>query len=157
MSKLSVIKDTAEKAFEAEYNRTEYQITKAEKFIAGITAVMGFQIFEAKDLLKDHCYFKIMVGASLILLTLALIFTLLALRVRDYLSYSRGTELKDLLNDPEADEEKASREIADMLLGVREHNARLNDKNADMLRISGWLLLLGFLVVIATQILKGIL
>ncbi len=151
MSKLTVIKEAAEKAFDAERDRTDYHISKAEKFIAAITLVMAFQVHEAKDLVKETP-FTVPVCISLGLLALSLFFTLLAMRIRRFIGYSAGTELKELLEDQEADDQKAGQELADVLIEARDHNAGLNDRNATLLRIAGWLLLAGFLLVIGIQI-----
>lgn len=156
MSKLSVIKDAAEKAFEAESGRREGQVAKAEKFVAGTAAIMSLQVFESKQLLKED-KFKLLVLISLIFLALAFLFAFLSMRVKGFVGFSRGSELPDLLKDEDANEETAEQEITNMLLQAREQNARLNDKNADLLRTSGWFILAGFVVVVATQLLKGLL
>ena len=155
MSKLSTIKDLAEKALDAEFERMEFQISKAEKYIAGMTLIVGFQLFETKDLVKNYWGFRILVGSSIILLALSLIFALLAIRVRDYGRLPRNGQLKELLEDKDADELDADQEITDMLLEVREGNAKLNDKNAVWLQLSGWFLLVGFLSVVLTQIMAA--
>jgi len=140
---MSVIKDAAEKAFEAESSRTEYLLGKAEKIVAAVGAVTGFQLFGYKNQLLNWL--------ALMCLGLALLFALLAMRVKEFGSYPRENELLDKLSSDEITEEIEEQAISKVLLRAREQNACLNDQNATLLARSGFFLLLGFLLSVAAQ------
>lgn len=150
-SKISVVKDAAEKGFEAESKRTENLFAKAEKLVAGVAAVTGFQVIDAKNLVKTQSS-EILNGSALVFLFFALFLAFLAMKVRDYVSYPRGNVLWDKLICKEVSAEAAEAAIALMLLKAKERNASLNDRNALLVAASCVALVLGFLFAVAAQL-----
>jgi hypothetical protein len=156
MSKLSIVKDAAEKAMLAELNRAEALLREAGKLAAGIVVVMGFQLLDAKALLessspwaKISCYF------SLVVLSLSLLLAFCSQQVKGYANYPRGNTLWDNLKPENVLEETAEEALVQMLLKTREQNARLNDAKARFLYWCRWLLFLGILLVIGSQLLDA--
>ena len=156
MSKLSIVKDAAQKAMLAELDRTEALLREAGKLAAGIVIVMGFQLLDAKALLessspwaKISCYF------SLVVLSLSLLLAFCSQQVKGYANYPRGNTLWDNLKPENVTEETAEEALVPMLLKTREQNARLNDAKARFLYWCRWLLFAGILLVVGSQLLDA--
>ncbi|HTV48747.1 MAG TPA: hypothetical protein VMG59_09930 [Phycisphaerae bacterium] len=157
MSKISIIKDAAEKAMEAEFSRTEYLLGKAEKFVASVAVVMGFQLFDVKSLLKSSSLqVEVLFLLAFIVLIFSLFFSLCSMRVKNYVNYPRGNKLWHELEEEAISETNAEEIVAKMLLKAREHNAQLNDEKARLLFWNGWLLLIGYCLVLSSQLLAAL-
>jgi hypothetical protein len=156
MSKLSIIKDAAEKATAAELNRTESLLREAGKLAAGIVVGIGFQLLDAKALMessspwaKKNCYL------SLIFLSVSLLLAFYSQQFKSYTNYPRGNALWDTLKPENVSAETAEEALVQMLLKTREQNARLNDSRARILYWGRWLLFIGIVLLVASQLLDA--
>jgi len=156
MSKISIVKEAAEKAIQAESDRTVQLLRKAERLAAGIIIVTGFQLLDIKTLLESSSPgVKISGYLSLAALSLSLFFAFCGMRVKGYADYPRGNKLWDNLKPENVSEDAAQEALVQMLLQTREQNARLNDAKITSLSWCGWLLFMGFLLVAGSQLLDA--
>jgi hypothetical protein len=156
MSKISIVKEAAEKAIVAESVRTAHFLRKAERFAAGIIIVAGFQLLDAKTLLESSSpWVKILCCASLGVLGVSLFFAFCGMRDKGYADYPRGSKLWDNLKPENVSEDAAQEALVHLLLKTREQNAQLNDAKVNSLFWSGWLLFVGFLLVAGSQLLDA--
>jgi hypothetical protein len=156
MSKISIVKEMAEKAFAAESGRTVPLLRKAETFAAGIIVVVGFQLLDVKTLLESPSQLvKVPCYLSLAILSVSLLFAFCGMHLRGYADYPRGKKLWDNLKPENISEDAAQEAIVHLLLETREQNARLNDAKVKSLFWSGWLLFAGFLLVAISQLLDA--
>src|SRR5271170_278265 len=153
MSKVSIVKEAAEKAIAAESDRTVHLLRTAEKFAAGIIIVTGFQLLAANTLLESSSpWVKILYYLSLAVLSLSLFFAIYGMRVKGYADYPRGNKLWDNLKPENVSEDAAQEALVQMLLKTREQNTLLNDAKINSLFWCGWLLFAGFLLVVVSQL-----
>ena len=156
MSKLSLVKDVAEKATSAELNRTESLLREAGKLAAGIVVVMGFQLLDAKALMESSSpWAKKSCFLSLVVLSVSLLFAFHGQQVKGYANYPRGNVLWDTLKPENVSEETAEEALVQMLLKAREQNARLNDAKTRVLYWCRWLLFGGILLLLGSQLLDA--
>ncbi len=156
MSKISIVKEAAEKAIRAESDRTAHLLRKAERFAAGIIIVTGFQLLDVRTLLESPSpWVKFSGYLSLAALSLSLFFAFRAMRVKGYADYPRGNKLWDNLKSENVSEDVAQEALVQLLLQTREQNARLNDAKINSLFWCGWLLFVGFLLVAGSQLLDA--
>lgn len=156
MSKLSIAKDATEKAMSAEISRTEYLLREGGKLAAGIVVVMGFQLLDAKALLESSSFWaKISCYLSLAVLSLSLLLAFYSQQAKDYANYPRGNTLWDNLKPENVSEENAEEALVQMLLKTREQNARLNDAKTRVLYWCRWLLFIGVLLLVGSQLLDA--
>jgi uncharacterized membrane protein YgdD (TMEM256/DUF423 family) len=157
MSKIAIVKEAAEKALAAETDRTAQLHARAEKFVAGIIIVIGFQLFNIMALLESSSpWVKISGGLSLGALSLALFFGFGSLRLKGYAGYPRGDKLWENLKAEEVSEEAAALAVIQLLLKNREQNAKLNDAKTGWLAWCGWLFFAGVLLVVASLVLYAL-
>ena len=158
MSKISIVKDAAEKALVAEAERTAQLLRKAYIFAAGTFIVTGFQLLGANSLLDASLrWVNVLYYLSLAVLGVSLFFACCGMRVKGYANYPRGNKLWDNLKPESVSEEAAQEAIVQMLLQTREQNARLNDAKVNSLLWCRWLFFVGFLLVAGSQLLNAIL
>jgi hypothetical protein len=157
MNKITVVKEAAEKAMAGECDRTKQLIGRAEKFIAGIIIVTGFQLLDLPTLLetssqcvKGSCYL------SLAVLSLALFFGFCSLRLKRHAGYPRGDKLWENLKSTDVSDDAAEQAVIQLLLKTREQNAKLNDVRAGLLFWCGWLFFAGFLLVVSSHLLGAL-
>jgi len=158
MSKISIVKEVAEKAITAEADRTVHLLRKADTFAAGTIIVTGFQLLNANNLLGSSSQWaNLLYYLSLAVLSVSLFFAFHGMRIKGYAAYPRGNKLWDNLKPENVSEEAAQEALVQMLLQSREQNARLNDAKVNSLFWCGWLLFAGFLLVAGSQLLNAIL
>ncbi len=158
MSKISMVKEAAEKAIAAESDRTVHLLRKADALAAGTIVVTGFQLMDANNLLGSSSHWTdILFYLSLVALSIALFFAFRGVGVKGYAGYPRGNKLWDTLKPENITEDAAQEALVQMLLKTREQNARLNDAKGNSLYWCGWLLFAGFLLVVGSQLLNAIL
>jgi hypothetical protein len=154
MSKLSLIKDAAEKATAAETERTKLLLSRAEKFAAGIIVVTGFQLLSAGNVLGSGSrWAEGLYYLALTTLGLSLFFGFYSMRFKGYADYPRGDKLWETLKPENVSQDAAEEAIILLLLKNREQNAKLNDDQARSLSRCRWLLFAGFLMVAVSQLL----
>ena len=158
MSKISIVKEAAEKAIAAESDRTTQLLRKADMLAAGTIVVTGFQLMDANNVLGSSSHWTdILYYLSLAVLSAALFFAFRGMQAKGYAGYPRGKKLWDTLKPENVSEDAAQEALVQMLLETREQNARLNDAKIKSLFWCGWLLFAGFLLVAASQLLNPIL
>jgi len=158
MSKISIVKEAAEKAITAESDRTTQLLRKADMLAAGTIVVTGFQLMDANNVLGSSSHWTdILYYLSLAVLSAALFFAFRGMQAKGYAGYPRGKKLWDTLKPENISEDAAQEALVQMLLETREQNARLNDAKIKSLFWGGWLLFAGFLLVAASQLLNPIL
>jgi hypothetical protein len=157
MSKIEIAKEAAEKALAAESDRTVNLLRKSEKFAAGIVIVMGFQLLDVKSLLESTSQLvKVSCYLSLAALSISLLFAFRGMRIKGYAGYPRGYKLWENLKPENVSEDAAQAALVQMLLEVREQNARLNDAKVNSLVWCGRLLLGGFFLVVGSQLMDSL-
>jgi hypothetical protein len=156
MSKLSMVRDMAEKVLLAELSRTQSLLQEAGKLAAGIVIVLGFQLLDARTLMdssspwaKKACYL------SFIVLSAALWLAFCGMQAKGYTSYPQGNTLWDKLKPENVSETDAEEALVQMLLKTRDQNARLNDAKVRVLYWCRWLLFAGILVLVGSQLLDA--
>jgi hypothetical protein len=150
-------KDVAEKASAAELGRAESLVRQAEKFAAGIIVVMGFQLCVVKTLAESPSpWVKSLCGLSLAVLSVALFLAFYGLQTKGYAHCPRGCKLWENLKPETVSLEAAEEALVQMLLQIREQNARLNDAKNRLLGRCGWLLFAGALLVAGCQFLDAV-
>jgi hypothetical protein len=158
MSKISIVRETAEKAISAESNRSVHLLRKADTLAAGTIIVTGFQLLDANNLLGSSSQWtNILYYLSLVVLSVSLFFAFRGMRIKGYAGYPRGKKLWDALKPENVSEDAAQEALVQMLLETREQNARLNDAKVSSLFWCGWLLFVGFLLVAGSQLLNAVL
>jgi hypothetical protein len=156
MNKVTIVKDAAEKAMTAESERTRRLFARAEKSIAGIIVVVGFQLLDFTTLLESSSpWVKISSCLALAVLSLALFFSFSGLRLKGYADYPRGDKLWENLKSEEVSDEAAELAVIQLVLKTRELNAKLNDAKARSLAWCGWLFFAGFLLAIGSHVLDA--
>lgn len=157
MSKISLVKEVAEKAIAAESDRTEHLLRRAERLAAGIIILAGFQLLDVRSLLASSSqWVGISCFSSLGVLAVALFFAFRGMRLKGQAGYPRGNKLWVNLKAEDISEDTAQEALVQMLLETREQNARLNDAKVNSLFWCGWLSFVGFLLVAASQSLDAI-
>ena len=156
MNKVELVLQESEKAFLLEKTRAAKLGEAAEKLIGAVAVVVGFQLIEFDHLAlsgdwQEALHNWIAVGAF-IALGGSLVLTLLSMRVQEYYSYPRGTELIDELKAESITDEVAMIKIARMYLTLHDKNARVNDERAKLVYFSGILLVTGFGLAVASYL-----
>ena len=151
-----MVKDMAEKVMSAENDRTQNLLREARRLSAGTIVVIGFQLLDAKALLESSSsWTKLTCYLSLAVLSAALWLAFCAQQVKSYAGYPNGNALWENLKPETVSEEKAEEALVHMLLKTREQNARLNDIKARTLSWCRWVLFVGVLVLIGSQLLDA--
>jgi hypothetical protein len=157
MSKISIVKDAAEKAIAAESERTVQLLRKADTLAAGTIIITGFQLMDANNVMRlPSQWTNILYYLSLVVLSTALLFAFRGMRIKGYAGYPRGKKLWDTLKPENVSEDAAQEALVQMLLETREQNARLNDAKVNSLFWCGCLLFAGFLLVAGDQLLNAV-
>jgi hypothetical protein len=157
MSKTAIAKEAAEKAMLAENDRTKCLFSTAEKFIAGIIIVTGFQLLGVPTLLESSpSWINALCYLALAALSLSLFFGFFSMRLKGYAGYPRGDKLWENLKSEDVSDAAAELAIIQLLLKTREQNAKLNDASAGSLFWCGWLFFVGFLLVVSSQLLAAL-
>ncbi|HSY20014.1 MAG TPA: hypothetical protein VK815_16840 [Candidatus Acidoferrales bacterium] len=154
MSKVTIVKEAAEKAMAAEGDRTRLLIGRAEKFVAGAAIVLGYQMTDLAQLLGSSSpWAKVSCHLALAALGLSLLFGFYSLRLKGYAGYPRGDTLWETLKPDDVTEDAAELAVIQLLLKTREQSAKLNDAKAGSLSWCGWLLFTGILLVLGSHLL----
>ena len=132
MSKISIVKEVAEKAIAAESDRTVQLLRKAEIHAAGIIIVTSYQLLDIKILLQSSPWVRILGLVSLGVLGVALFFAFRGMRLKGQADYPRGNKLWANLKPENISEDAAQEALVQMLLETREQNARLNDARVNV-------------------------
>ena len=156
MSKISLVKEVAEKAIAAESDRTVHLLRKAEIYAAGIIIVTSYQLLDIKILVQSSPWVRILGLVSLAFLGVALFFAFRGMRLKGQADYPRGNKLWVNLKPENITEDAAQEALVQMLLETREQNARLNDARVSALFWCGWLFFSGFLLVASSQLLDAL-
>ena len=157
MTKISIVKETAEKAVGAESDRTAHLLRTAERYAAGIVFVAGYQFLDLKNLVESPSpWVRTSWYASLGVLGVALLFAFRAMRLKGHAGYPRGNKLWVNLKPENISLEDAQEALVQMLLETREQNARLNDAKVNSLFWCGWLLFVGVLLVGGGQVMSAL-
>ena len=156
MKKLDVIFRVSEKAFSAEARHAEHLTGKAEKYVGALAAVVALQLVDLNRV-TAHGTYKVMIPVwfaigAMAALGISLILALLSMRVRKYFTYPVGKAIVDQLKADTITNEDAQYKIALMYFDAQKGNARINSVRAKTLSVSGALLVLGFLLAVASQL-----
>jgi hypothetical protein len=157
MSKISIVKDAAERAIAAESVRTMHLLRQAWLHAAGIIILAGFELLDVRNLLVSMSHWvRILCYVSLSALMVALLFAFRATRLKGYADYPRGNKLWVNLKPENISEDGAQEALVQMLLETREKNARLNDAKVNALFWCTWLFFAGFVLVASRQLLDAL-
>ena len=153
MTKLSIAREAAEKAFAVEEETAKQLLARAEKLLAGIIIVTGFQLLDVTYLLGSSSqWVKALCCAALAALSLASFFGFCSLRLSGYSGYPRGDKLWENLKSETVSDETAEMAVIQLLLKNREQNAKLNDAKIRSLFWCRWLFFGGLSLVTASQL-----
>ena len=157
MNKTTIVRDAAEKAMVAECDRTRQLLGRAEKFIAGIIIVAGFQLLDIATLLDSSSpWIKASCYLALVVLSVSLFFGFCSMQFKGYAGYPRGDKLWENLKSEDVSDEAAELAVIQLLLKTREQNAKLNDSKTGLLFWCGWLFFVGFLLVVGSHLLDAL-
>ena len=156
MNKLSMVRDMAERVLAAEISRTQGLLQEARKLAAVTIVAIGFQLLDTKALLESSSsWAKMTCYASMAVLSAALWLMFCCQQGKGYTSYPNGNALWDNLKPETVSEEQAEEALVHMLLRIRDQNARLNDAKVRVLSWCRWLLFVGILILIGSQLLDA--
>ncbi len=148
MDKIELLAIESEKAYNSEIKRMDRLTDRADKFIAAVAVVAGFQLTQVENLdftgdwmaqLPDW-----LTLLSLAVLGIAILFAMASMNLRKYYSYPLGETLLDELKGDDVDDDSARVKVARMYLKWHDTNSKANDVRAQYLTISGILLIVGF-------------
>lgn len=154
MDMKDIVMQMAHKAFDVEFERTKYIFSKAEKFMAGVVAIIGYHLIDIEKFINsDYIIIKIASWSALAFLITALLLALMAMQARKYKSFPAGRSLYEMTKDKEIpNEDVASEMIIVLLLDMREDNARINDQLSNLILWSGIFLVVGFMLVVVSRL-----
>ena len=128
---------------------------RAEKYIAAIGVVLALHVVELPALKFKSGMWEIisvvLVVLGFILLSVALVLAIHGMRLQDYATFADSTSLRKLGAD-ETSEEVAKRSVAIMYLDLRDQILAKNQNRARGIVAAGYLLLAGFMLSLAGQI-----
>lgn len=157
MNKISLIKETAEKASAEENARANDLICRAEKLVTSIIIIMAFLLLNVPQLLQSSSpWTKPLCYLALGTLSVSFFLGLYGTRLKAYSVYPRGDKLWENLKPDEVSQDAAEQAIIQLLLKTREQNAKLSDAKANLLSWCRWLFFAGFLLVIAGRVISGL-
>jgi hypothetical protein len=159
MSKMDFAVQVCEKAFLAENERKKNLDDKADKFIAAVAVIIGFQLLDLKSVtfpeLAQATLYSWLPIATLSALGISLFSALISRLFQNYHSYPRAPkfpQLTQMVDDPNIGEEEAKEAMAHMYLDAHQINAGSNDRKALYLFLSGTFLLIGFLLAVTSYV-----
>ena len=159
-SKIDTILKESEKAFLAEAARKDKLTDKAEKYLAALALIVGFNLIDFSRVTLSGATNEVLSSMFAIgafgMLGIALVLALLTLRVLKYASYPRGETLIDELKDEKITDDMARIKLAKMYLSAYDNNARINDQRAKLLSWSSALLVIGFVLAVIRQVVARI-
>lgn len=142
-------------AFRAENEVVERLTSRAEKYIAAIGVILAFHVVELPTLKFTGDMWEVAAALVVIsggvLLGAALVLAIYSMRLRDYATYSDSASLRKLV-EPTITDQVAKQSIAVMYLALRDQTLVVNQKRARGIIAAGYLLLAGFVLSIAGQV-----
>jgi len=156
MSKISIVKEAAEKAIAAESDRTTQLLRKADMFAAGTIAVIAYQLLDITMLVDSVFRVRVSCYLSLATLCFSLFFAFYSMRVKGYRHYPRGDKLWENLKSENVSDEAAEQAVIQLLLKTREQNAKLNDAKSGWLFWCGSLFFAGIMLVMVSRLLAAL-
>jgi len=150
MSKEDITLEHSGKAFTAQLTRAKTLDDKAEKLAAAVVVVIGFHLIDSSMLkLQGSAAIQAVISiAALALLGASLVAAYLGRRIQKYVGYPKAAEFLDMLSPNDVDEERAKLLVAKVYLNAAESNREINNKKAQWLTLSSWLLLVGLLAAV---------
>lgn len=158
INKVDLIYKESEKAFSYEEQRTRDLSSKAERYIAATSALLGFQLSAAGtpfaftgtavDIIAS---FLAVVSVIFLLATIAVV--IFTHKIHSYKSYPRSMALIEQLESNKISDVEAKIKLSKMYLNNYTDNAVINDNRANHLQQSLYLLLIGFLLVMFSNLL----
>ena len=148
MDKIELLAIESEKAYNSEIRRMDTLTDRADKFIAAVAIVAGFQLTQVENLDFTGGWIEQIPDwltlLSLAILGIAILFAAASMNLREYYSYPLGEKLLEELKGDDVDNDSARVKVARMYLKWHDTNSRANDGRARYLTISGILLIVGF-------------
>jgi hypothetical protein len=159
-SKEDMFLNLSEKVFFEEQGRQERLETKAEKYLGAIGLITGLGLYSITHLMFYGDLVKVIsswfaIGAFTSL-GIALIIAVESRRIRNYVSFPRGTKLIDDLDVADIDTDTAKKSIAILYLNARTTNAAINDRRAKLLSWSERLIIIGFILGVISYLVPKI-
>lgn len=160
MKKVDLIYEQSAKAFYEESKRTERIRDLAEKMIAAIALVVGFHLIEIDNLVLastwQHTLRAWLSICALTTLSISLVLAFLSMQVGKFYGPPRGMTLIDELKASAITDDMANIKIAKMYLNAYEINGKINDRRARHLLFGGTLLVVGFILAIASYLMATV-
>jgi hypothetical protein len=154
-SKLDTFISVCSEAYRAEDQTMDRLSSKAEKYVAAVGAIFGFHIMELHGLafrgfgVRTALSAIVLLGMALLLI--ALIASLLSMRLQTYATFPDSNVLAKRLDNRDTDDQ-AKHAIALLYLDMRDHVRNVNEKRASTITTAGWALTLGFLLSLLGQL-----
>ena len=157
MDKREALIDLAVEVVATESSRTDALHSKSEKVIAAVGLISGFEIVDfgrTQAQVSAGPLGLILFLVPLLVLAGALAGALLSMRVMDARSYPTRDDLLEVLDIDSTTDGQVAHAISRLHLSVRDKNAMINDKRARQLAASGRLLIVGFVLALASSFLR---
>lgn len=152
--KLDLLLTISSDALQAEVEVMDRLSNRAEKYVAAIGVILGFHIIELGQLsfsgraAQTVCSVGVVAGIGLLFVALAT--ALLSMRVRNYPTFPKSDDMQLLAAAATDDQAKCS--AANIYLDLRDGVLAVNNKRASTVRISGVILVAGFLMSVLGQL-----
>jgi hypothetical protein len=142
-------------ALRAENDVMDRLTSRAEKYIAAIGVILALHVVELPGLKFRSGIWEfvslVLVVVGLVLLSAALVLLIHSMRLQDYATYSDSKTLRKLGESTTSDE-VAKRSVAFLYLDLRDQILAKNQNRARGIVAAGYLLLVGFILSLAGQI-----
>jgi hypothetical protein len=152
--KLDLFLTVCSEAFRAENEVMDRLTDKAQKYVAAIGIILGFHVIEMQALSfkgpAARIGLSVGMAGGIALLLLALVASLMSMRVRCYPTFPESGNLKRLATA--ATDDQAKHSVAGIYLDLRDAVQKVNEKRASTIRIAGVMLTLGYLMSLLGQL-----
>lgn len=157
MTKVELVLQESQRAFEVEWRRSESLTTKAEKYLVAVGLVIGFELIRLPPMLELTSTMHVAVAGylaliSILMLFLSFLYCLISLRTRPYLAYPRGETLINELKEEAINDDDAKIKVAKMYIAARDKNASINDSRAILLTRAGIILTGAFVLAVTSYL-----
>lgn len=160
MEKVDVVFEQSEKVFYDETQRAERMRDLAEKMIAAVAVVVGFQLIEIDSLLLVSTWQETLRAGlaicALTTLSTSLVLAFLGMQIGESYGPPRGMALINELKDSALTDDMAKIMIAKMYLEAYEINGGINDRRARRLVLGCTLLIVGFILAVASYLMGSV-
>lgn len=156
--KLDLFLTVCSDALKAEQDAMDRLTGKAEKYLATIGVILGFQAVKLQELsfsgpsVRVACSIGVLSGIGFLIAAMAV--ALVSMRVREYPTFPVTGELEKLALT--ANDDMAMSMTAKVYLALRDATLVVNEKRAALIKISGVILTIGLFLSVLGQLGLGL-